>query len=281
MYLVMRLTKENEMNQEQVMKRLKAKATKQINELQVKGYSAEYIEKVNPRTVSGLTYKIGRNYFENARRTCGFNPETMEGHSYRWYSLVKQIKGTVYLNTYRYSSETSKHIRRVEQVLKDLGIKYKEIEAPRGLQSIDTALAYAIRENANRMVADKYGRDKIKPRFIKDQNIKNLEALGYKVSKKALTAALKESEASRSRRLERQREERALKKAMASVRVVSDFRNLLAANAGIHVTKPYGWQGEVFTNVNSLDTVRQEAVAKGFDTIYVHSAEPRRLNVVK
>ncbi len=72
-----------------------------------------------------------------------FSPETMHATSYSWYDLVKKINGMNVLNTYVYSSSTSKHINKVRRLASELGIKFDlELNAPRGLQSLDRSLEY-------------------------------------------------------------------------------------------------------------------------------------------
>jgi hypothetical protein len=76
-----------------------------------------------------------------------FNPETCQAYSYNWWRFVDRIKGKVVFNGYTYSSSTSKHQSKVRSVLASKGIKIDfYIEAPRGLQDLDAALAYTYRQ---------------------------------------------------------------------------------------------------------------------------------------
>jgi hypothetical protein len=73
-----------------------------------------------------------------------FNPSTLEGFSYDWYSIIKKIDNKLVLNTYRYSNTTCKHISKIRRLVVELGLTIDlEIEAPQGLQSLnDSKLHY-------------------------------------------------------------------------------------------------------------------------------------------
>ncbi len=71
-----------------------------------------------------------------------FSPETMHATSYRWYDLFKRINGQTVLNSYNYSPSTCKHISKMRKLANDLNIKIDlEIQAPRGLQNLDSAIS--------------------------------------------------------------------------------------------------------------------------------------------
>lgn len=248
-------------------------------------------KRVTYRNASGLVFKVRSTYFANSSGSCGFDPVTLDGHSYRWYALTRKIKGHVVLNDYRYSIQTSKHIGQVSEVMRDLGIKYITLEAPRGLQDLDAALKHAVSRLAECEVKTKYARKKggwtayQKRAALKD--LKTLEALGKRMTKKMLKAAIKDAEDYRQARLERDREKRAEKKAMASLKIVADFEGSKFSRPGLHLFKPHAWSwneetGEFTGSVADYD--RREALRKGFDAIIIHRTEPvieRHLKVVE
>lgn len=79
-----------------------------------------------------------RNSYENSSKTLKLNINDLYGTSYGWYSIVKTVNDVTYLNTYPYSITTSKHIKQVRSLLERLNIPFVEIQAPRGLDDIDS-----------------------------------------------------------------------------------------------------------------------------------------------
>lgn len=72
-----------------------------------------------------------------------FNPETCQAYSYDWWRFVDRIGGLVIFNSYGYSNSTRKHQYKVKRVMESLGIKVDfEVEAPKGLQDLDSALRH-------------------------------------------------------------------------------------------------------------------------------------------
>lgn len=72
-----------------------------------------------------------------------FNPATGLGTSYAWYNIAQIIDGCLYLNNYRYSVTTAKHVRELRGLFNILGLHFRELAAPAGLQNLDRALDYA------------------------------------------------------------------------------------------------------------------------------------------
>lgn len=246
--------------------------------------------RLNMRTISGLTYKVRDNYFSNGRGTTGFNPETFEGHSYSWYALTRKIKGIVILNDYRYSSQTSIHISRVGRVMRDLGIKYQTLAAPRGLQDLDSALKHEINSMAESLVRSKYSRGNKRPdsyfvnkiKTFSNKELTLLAKLGKRASIGLRLKALHDAEAYRAAKNERLRERSAEKRAMASLEIVIDPKAKRAGETGLHIVNDRAWSwneaGEFVGSVSDYE--RRNAVSKGFKTIFVHQREPRHLEVV-
>lgn len=67
-----------------------------------------------------------------------------EARSYDWWVFVKRINGKLVFNTYTYSYTTRRHQWKVRHLIeRDLGLNIDiEIEAPKGLQSIESAIDY-------------------------------------------------------------------------------------------------------------------------------------------
>lgn len=62
--------------------------------------------------------------------------------SYEWYVLAKRFNGIMVLNKYSYSPTTVRHYYKIRELFESLGIDYMSIEAPKGLQSIETAIEH-------------------------------------------------------------------------------------------------------------------------------------------
>jgi len=95
-----------------------------------------------------------------------FNPATCRAYSYDWWRFVDKINGLVIFNDYNYSPSTNKHQWKIRSVLRDLGIKIDlEIEAPKGLQSPESAIAY------HTMEVTRLKNEIAKPRSHKAKNV--------------------------------------------------------------------------------------------------------------
>lgn len=151
-----------------------------------------------------------------------FNPETGLGHSYAWYEISKVIKGRQVLNTFNYSATTIKHHNKLWRLLKELGIEFITIEAPGGLQSLDSAQKHAAYLMAKALVRNKYARTQSTWDIGHAQNnIDNLAKIGIKVSKKLINEQLVVCESERASKLKRLRERRA-RYAAPALTVVQD-----------------------------------------------------------
>ncbi len=60
-------------------------------------------------------------------------------YSYEWYQIAKRINGTMVLNSYSYSPSTLRHFYKIRNLFDSLNITYIMIEAPKGLQCLDSA----------------------------------------------------------------------------------------------------------------------------------------------
>lgn len=72
-----------------------------------------------------------------------FNPANETAYSYDWWRFVERIDGLLVFNSYRYSVTTSSHQSAVRALLRELAIVISlEIEAPNGLQDLDSAVRH-------------------------------------------------------------------------------------------------------------------------------------------
>jgi hypothetical protein len=151
------------------------------------------------KTKPALQYRKTLNIFKATN--VDFNAETMLGHSYDWYELTKSLKGRVVLNSYNYSPTTCKHISKVRSVLSMLGIRYVELEAPKGLQNLDVALEHVVSELGTAIVENKYARIKSK-RSIQyfERQLKLLAKLGKRASKNKIEMSVINAEKNRKDR---------------------------------------------------------------------------------
>lgn len=85
-----------------------------------------------------MKYYPRLNLYKAANLT--FNPDTGNGTSYNWYLITKFFGNTLVLNSYRYSVTTAKHVCKLRSLFIELGLKFIEIEAPRGLQDLESSV---------------------------------------------------------------------------------------------------------------------------------------------
>jgi hypothetical protein len=194
------------------------------------GYSDEFraqlveeATRIRPNNVTDLQYRQRRGYFTNYKDSCGFDVETMVGHSYRWYRLLDQVKGKVILNTFSYSTQTAKHWRKVASVLRDLNVKFYTVEAPGGLQDLPGAMAYHVNELAAYAIKDKYSRGHSYKAQIRmhEKKIEFLKGLNVKCPRGLIASAIRHADARRTSRLERERTDRAEARLRASRETVT------------------------------------------------------------
>lgn len=136
-----------------------------------------------------MKYKVRRDVWEGPN--VSFNPKTGVGLSYGWWEFVKVLNNKVVFNPYSYSNSTSKHQRKMRELLRSLGIKIDlEIECPQGLQSLTSGLDYyqCKIDELRALIA--------KPRTKREKNLERLEQIDcYKAKIKLIEKLLKKSEA--------------------------------------------------------------------------------------
>lgn len=222
------------MNKKQVVKKLDKLVTQRIANLMSSIKDYECTIKANPnasqweanrikdlkvtidntsiKNAAALRYFTRLHMFKAANLT--FNPETYEGESYNWYSIcrkfeMKNSKPVFILNTYGYSNTTSKQVGKLMRLFGQLGIAYSTLEAPQGLQDLNTALSYNIEKLAATIVKQGHGRRSYKGSiaYYKRQ-LALLAKLGYTYSEQRLVTAIEITEENRKRRLAREKEQR-------------------------------------------------------------------------
>lgn len=182
-----------------------------------------------------------------------FDPRTGEARSYQWYSISRVFKHTLVLNTYRYSVTTAKHVRKLRFLFDRLGLKYIEIEAPKGLQNIEAAVARHISLYAHAFVREKYARIK-RPYSLKHAltQLNNCRRLGGIFTDSDVAKQIAFEEGARRAKLDRERDKVRVREGTESDR----------DRAGLHVILDrMPW--------NTSD-LQAEAKAKGFRTVWVH-----------
>lgn len=128
--------------------------------------------------------KIYKNYNGN----CTFDPATMEGRSYQWWSMVRRIGQLNVFNSYRYSVTTAKHQRETRRLIESLGIQiHADIEAPGGLQDLDSAIRLyeqrvntlneEIRTPRSQAKKNVQRADQIKELLLKIKQVRNLQKM--------------------------------------------------------------------------------------------------------
>lgn len=208
-----------------------------------------------------LRFKKRSRVFENYKGSCGIDLINETGHSYHWWIMLKRINGKLVFNTYRYSNQTAKHINKARQVLDKLGIKYISIEAPKGLQDIDTAVKHHVYLVAKEMIAKKYARAKNKnyhERAIINltKTLDTLKQLGGKPTGRMINEALQRVEKARADRLARLRNK---------IRFVIGANETDRDKVGLHAIRPNKW-----ISYSDRSQLAQDARSKNFKTVYIH-----------
>jgi hypothetical protein len=182
------------------------KTAKVLAKLEVEAKSSRNWKKREAKSmIHGFKFMIRSEEFRNGSGTCSFSPSDFSAHSYSWYVLAKRMKGLNVLNSYVYSNQTSKHIGKVRSAARILGLRYCEVEAPKGLQDLQTALVHVLfrlEEEKLRLLHSRSPKDKSQVRNYEAQ-LKLLERLGVRAKKSMKKDAALRALESREERLER------------------------------------------------------------------------------
>lgn len=217
-----------------------------------------------------LDWRPRLGVFKGCNGKLTFDPVERVGYSYfNGYEIVKEIDGIVILNTYGYSTTTSMHVGVIRSLLEELGIKYQEIQAPKGLQYLNRALEEHVYLLATSTVRAKYARnpDKFKPSV--QYNLKALallEKLGHKASQAMHNNATACAEMSRTNSLAEARRKSALRKLEVIVDTVGEHID----RVGYHV-----YTGTNYIPYQMKYDLEIQSVDKGYKAIFIH-VEPVR-----
>ncbi len=186
-------------------------------ENQLKGFNSLDGIPWKPRkgTFEGNTSYGGGWYSQKHSGTVshGLDIETGRAHSYEWYDLGKIIRGTYVVNSYRYSCETGGHYYSLIKTLKILGVRFVELEAPKGLQDLESGRTLQLERIAEATISIKYGQkesSKWRLRNIKDaeKELAKLSQFGIKTTQKMKADAIEAAEKSREIRLVEAKQDR-------------------------------------------------------------------------
>lgn len=125
-----------------------------------------------------MEYRTRKNYFTSNNGNNTFDPTELVAYSYNWWRFVEKIGNKIVFNNYTYSSCTSKHQRKVLELMRLLGIKIDLIiKARQGLDNLDVAIKdyeYRIKQLQELI---------IKPKTHKSKNIERQKTITYLLSK--------------------------------------------------------------------------------------------------
>jgi len=166
-----------------------------------------------------VDWRARSRQFRNSTGSLCFDPVTGKGHSYDWYCISQVIKGELYLNTYSYSSTTRRQVSQLHSLFRQLKVKYREIEAPLGLQNLEAIKSHALSEFGKLTVENTYA---ISQGTNALYHIERAREIGLTFTRKELKAAAEAAELARKARLEKQkirRKELLFQKKTAPVRL--------------------------------------------------------------
>lgn len=228
----------------------------------------------NLRTADLFPVPFRKTRGEFVSKNLDYNPLTGLGHSYRWYEIAKRIGGVQYLNSYNYSSSTSKHVGKLRDIFGSLGIKYVEIEAPSGLQKLEVAVQYYVDKLESLILANEHARKPYKQgEKMYREKLAILAKLGFKATKKMHAEMRNSAMEERKTRLERMK---AARKARKVAFILGHAGN--AGAAGWHVTVDRTWEQSQLLETNPSRWTREkqieiasEALSRGHNEVYVHA----------
>lgn len=107
-----------------------------------------------------------------------FDPNKVKATSYNWWIMLEKIKGVNVFNTYRYSTTTQRHQYKVRRTMEQVGLSVDlEIECPRGLQDLDSAIKLYERRIGMLLA------EVANPRSKKEKNKERMNSIGVFQSK--------------------------------------------------------------------------------------------------
>lgn len=214
-----------------------------------------------------LPYGPKRGTFKGCNGNLEFDPTTNVGTSYQWYEITKRVERIQLVNTFRYSVTTASHVEVIQGLLTQLGVKYVEIEAPKGLQDLQAALIHHTYAYAKVKLAESHMRtkpDQSSQRYrgskYHARAIATLAKLGFKMPASAIATAAELAEIDRNEKLARARANR--------MRIVDNATEADLDKAGYHVIRSEGYLGR-----HERSELTKEALAKGFHALFIHRAK--------
>lgn len=231
------------------------------NETDRHNWSFQYLKRAERplQDALPLRYLKRRNLFVNYKESCAFDPVSGSGHSYRWYELTKVIRGKLVLNTYSYSNQTAKHVRKMESLFGLLGLKSVSVQAPRGLQDLDACRDYHAKLYGEAVVSEKYARKKSRWAMSWAQKgLKACRSIGITFSASLLARAVENAEEARAERNRKARENR--------IRIVDNATEADRDKAGYHILEP----SEGYLSKWKKRELARDGLAKGFKTVWIH-----------
>lgn len=170
-----------------------------INEIYKKHKNAKFIVDWKPR----------KGIFSTSSGHLTFNPETFDGYSYNWYKICSKINGIFILNSYQYSVTTGGHASDLASLFNTLKVSFTCLEAPRGLQDLESSRNHLIRQIARVQVLNKYARSATYSDWDYREQADLLLQLGLKpITKDEIELQSLSFEGDRKRKLERARKAR-------------------------------------------------------------------------
>lgn len=156
----------------------------------------------------GIPYQTRNKVFKGCNGKLMFDPVTGRGTSYfDGYEISKVIKGKLVLNAYGYSVTTSNHVSVLRSLFHTLGLKYIEVEAPAGLQDLESCEHEHTEQWAKLEVKRLHAR-KVCNWSAKRQAelLTNAKLIGIRISKRELKVTVAFLEKERRRLLDTKRE---------------------------------------------------------------------------
>lgn len=158
-------------------------------------------------------YKARSGVFQGANWS--FNPQTMYADSYRWWPMLKIIKGVLVRNVHNYSMSTTRHQKTLNRCMASLGIKADlTVSVRSSLNNLGFVKRELLETWARAAIKNKYSRKPIKGILPELKDMADVSLIGIHFSKKAMKEALESAEKARRERLSWAREKR--QKALAT-----------------------------------------------------------------
>jgi len=212
------------MNKEQILKRIKLAKVK--HETQRRAYLIKNKYDIGEFRGLELPYKPRLGTFKSSSGKVEFNPSTMIATSYTHWTFVKKVNGKLLFNNASYSMTTNRHQSQVRTLLSQLSIKYTTINMPNNgdLDNLSNETTLRKYEEMIDFEIEVFNTTKGRLKTGAHQNrlwninnlkkeIKVLESIGFKVTKKEVTKLRKSMFKKDAERIAKAKQEKADQKA--------------------------------------------------------------------